>query len=338
MKSLEDIKLRAQKDISAAKDAQQLFNVEKKYLGRKGELTLVLKQVKDLSAEEKRTMGKQANELQKELEQLLSVQRRVLAEGSGAAADLSLPALKQEKGSVHPLMAMQQRIEDIFLQMGYEILYGPEIEKAKYNFDLLNIPEKHPSRDVWDTFYVSAPAPSGSGGQGAAKKSGPETPLLRTHISPMQIRVMEERKPPIRFISPGRVFRHEATDATHEANYFYNEGLVIEKGISFGDMLGTLDVFFKALFGDDVETRAQPSFFPFVEPGAEVLMKGSKGWMEMLGCGMVHPKVLKNMGVDPKEYSGFAFGMGIDRLMMYYNDVRDIRSSYQGDLRFLKQF
>lgn len=328
MQSIHDILERGLKEMESSHDEQELFGVEKKYLGRKGLLTQVLKQVKDLTPEEKRTQGSEANNARYALEAALTKRRRALLTAGNAAGDLELPAKKLESGSAHPLMTMQQRIEDIFVQMGYEILYGPEIENAKYNFDLLNIPEKHPARDVWDTFYVEDPK----------HRMGPATPLLRTHISPMQVRVMEKRKPPIRFISPGRVFRHEATDATHEANYFYNEGLVIERGISFGDMLGTLDAFFKALFGEDAETRAQPSFFPFVEPGAELLMKGSHGWMEMLGCGMVHPTVLKNMGVDPKEFSGFAFGMGIDRIMMYYNDVRDIRLSYSGDLRFLKQF
>lgn len=319
----------AKRDIHTAGSEQALFAAEKKYLGRKGALTLLVKHVKDLSGAERKAAGEQANAALRDLKtQVAARRKKILAQGARSQEDLTLPGLKQEVGTAHPLMRMQQRVEDIFVHMGYEVLSGPEIEKAKYNFDLLNIPEKHPARDVWDTFYIADPK----------KRKGAERPLLRTHISPMQVRVMEKRNAPIRFISPGRVFRHEATDSSHEANYFYCEGLAIEHGLSFGDLLGTLDAFFKELFGKDVQTRAQPSFFPFVEPGAEVLMQGSKGWMEMLGCGMVHPTVLKNMGVDPKKYSGFAFGMGLDRLMMYYNEVNDIRLSYQGDLRFLAQF
>lgn len=314
--------------LSSASTEEALFAVEKSTLGRKGSFTILMKQINGMPERDRPQLGKQANELKQTMEEALQQRRQALGgKRPVVVEDISLPGTRQHAGSRHPLMVVLERVEDIFRTMGYEILTGPEIEIAKYNFDLLRIPENHPARDVWDTFYVGGEKP----------KTPAETPLLRTHISPMQVRVMEKRKPPIRMISPGRVFRHEATDATHEANYFYCEGMAIDEGLTFGDLLGTLREFFKALFGDDVQIRNQPSYFPFVEPGAEILMKGRHGWLEMLGCGMIHPEVLRNMRVDPKKYSGFAFGLGIDRLMMYFHSIPDIRLSYQGDLRFLEQ-
>lgn len=309
-------------------DAKSLEQWRTTWLGRKGSLAQASSAIATQPETERANLGKLWNTVKHELEQALQKLQQALQQGSvKAAADLTLMGPELPVGSLHPLRHMQRRIQEVFMGMGYEVLHGPEIELAKYNFDFLRIPEDHPARDEWDTFYIDG-----------ALKSGPNQPLLRTHISPMQVRVMEKRQPPIRFISPGRVFRHEATDASHEANYHYCEGMAIAKGLTFGDLLGTLETFFKTLFGEHVEIRAQPSFFPFVEPGAEILMNGGKGWMEMLGCGMIHPEVLRNMHVDPKEYSGFAFGMGIDRLMMYYYGVPDVRMSYQGDLRFLSQF
>lgn len=328
---LHDLVAQANAAIRNAQGAEELFHMEKRFLGRKGTITAFLKSLEALPVAERPKAGAEANTVKRKLQQAFQSRRTELSDSTDHADDaftLSLPGVPQATGTIHPLMAMQDRIVDVFRTMGYEVLYGPEIELAKYNFDLLRIPENHPARDVWDTFYIEADK----------TLSGANTPLLRTHISPMQIRVMETRTPPIRFISPGRVFRHEATDATHEANYFYCEGLAIDRGLTFGDLFGTLESFFKALFGEKAEIRAQPSFFPFVEPGAEILMKGPKGWMEMLGCGMVHPDVLHNMRVNPKAFSGFAFGIGIDRLMLQYHHIPDIRLSYQGDLRFLEQF
>lgn len=330
IQALQSLEQEASQVLLAATNEAQLFAAEKLFLGRKGKLSVLMGLLSQLQGEEKSEAGKVANQVKHALQKVLTAQKTAFENANTVAVspfELEFSGTTQKLGSRHPLMLMQEKIEDIFLAMGYEILYGPEIELAKYNFDLLRIPENHPARDVWDTFYVEG-----------GPTSGPNTPLLRTHISPMQIRVMEERTAPIRFISPGRIFRHEATDATHEANYYYCEGLAIEKGLTMGDLFGTLEQFFHALFGKDVALKFQPSFYPFVEPGAELLMKGKKGWLEMLGCGMVHPEVLKNMGVDPKEYSGFAFGMGIDRLMLYYNDIHDVRASYQGDIRFLEQF
>lgn len=317
--------------LSRVENAAALETLDKRYFGRHGSFTVLLKSIQQLPGADRPKAGAEANKVKNELQQAFQLRRTELLGSANNSDDeflLSLPGVMPKSGTVHPLMSLQDSIVDIFRTMGYEVLYGPEIELAKYNFDLLRIPENHPARDVWDTFYIEA----------NKKLSGPNVPLLRTHISPMQIRVMEKRKPPIRFISPGRIFRHEATDTTHEANYYYCEGLAIDKGLTFGDLLGTLEAFFQALFGADVEVRFQPSYYPFVEPGCELFMKGAKGWLEMLGCGMVHPEVLKNMHVDPKEYSGFAFGLGMDRIMMYYYGVPDVRMSYQGDLRFLEQF
>lgn len=317
--------------LSRVENAAALETLDKRYFGRHGLFTVLLKSIQQLPGADRPKAGAEANKVKNELERVFQARRTELSGSANNFDDefmLSLQGVVLTSGTVHPLMSMQDAIVDIFRTMGYEVLYGPEIELAKYNFDLLRIPENHPARDVWDTFYIEADK----------KLAGPDVPLLRTHISPMQLRVMEKRTPPIRFISPGRVFRHEATDATHEANYFYCEGMAIDRGLTFGDLLGTLEAFFKALFGPEAEIRAQPSYFPFVEPGAEILMKGEHGWMEMLGCGMIHPEVLRNMRVNPKEYSGFAFGIGIDRLMLYYYGVPDVRMSYQGDLRFLEQF
>ncbi len=317
--------------IAAAPDAAELMQMEKRYLGRKGTLTMLLKTLPSLPAQERSAAGKQANEAMRALQHAVATRRNTLTPSAGAADHafrLALPPLREPHGTHHPLTQMQDRMIEIFRTMGYEVLDGPEIERARYNFDLLRIPEHHPARDLWDTFYVEHPQ----------RATGPATPLLRTHVTALQLRVMEKRKPPIRYVSAGRIFRHEATDATHEADFFQFDGLAIDKGITFSDLLGTLEAFCIALFGSATEIKFQPSFFPFVEPGAELLMKGARGWMEMLGCGMVHPDVLRSMRVDPSVYSGFAFGMGIDRLAMYYHQIPDIRLSYQGDLRFLEQF
>src|SRR3989338_4906459 len=231
-----------------------------------------------------------------------------------------------------------EKIEDIFIKMGYEILSGPEMETQEYNFDLLNVPENHPSRDIQDTFY-------------ADKKDKRGRPyVLRTHTSPVQIRAMEPRRPPVRLIAPGRVFRNERTDAGHETTFYQCEGLVIDKNIRVTDLIGTLELFIKRLYGSDAKIRVRPHFYPFTEPSMDIDMscllcrgKGcsfckQSGWIETLGSGMVHPNVLANMGVDHVKWSGFAFGLGIDRLMMLYYGVDDIRLSYGGDLRFLEQF
>jgi len=249
--------------------------------------------------------------------------------------DPTLPGGLFRRGHLHPLTQFFNKLEGVFLSMGFEVLDGREVESELFNFDLLNVPKDHPARDAHDTFWVS--------NQG-------NKAVLRTHTSPMQVRAMQTRKPPVRLIVPGKVFRHEATDASHETTFYQCEGLVIDENIGLRDLMGTIRGALSAIFEKDVKVRIRPSFFPFVEPGVEVDMScllcgGSgcpvckqKGWVEMLGAGMVHPKVLENMGVDAQKYSGFAFGIGIDRLAMAYYGIDDVRLFHSGDLRFIRQF
>ncbi len=284
--------------------------------------------------------------------------------------DFTLPGKQINVGHLHPLTQFMRKIVGFFTTLGFEVVEGPEVETEEYNFDKLNIPEDHPARDLWDTFWLKNDCHSGESRNPDPNESGSrvkhgmtENLLLRTHTSPVQLRAMETRKPPVRLIVPGRVFRHEATDARHETTFEQCEGLVIDKGVRMTDLIGVLKMLLQHIFGD-VEIRVRPSFFPFVEPGIEVDMScvlckqkarlpvagapgdggqgcsvcGGDGWLEMLGAGLVHPRVLKNMGIDPKEYNGYAFGIGVDRLMMLHNKVTDIRLSYGGDLRFVKQF
>lgn len=334
---LEKLRQKAKEELNKVKDSKFLRELEIKYLGRKGELTKILRQIKDIAEKERPAMGKLANEVKKDLEIAINETRKALEKSSEekdkqAGIDITWPGEKINLGHLHPLMQFQRKMEDIFISMGFEIVEGPEVETEKYNFDLLNIPKDHPSRDLWDTFYLE------------------KSLLLRTHTSPMQLRAMEKRKPPVRLIVPGRVYRHEATDASHEAMFYQYEGLVIDRCISVANLLGTLKSFFQALYGPQVKIKAHGTFFPFTEPSLEISMSclicqgqgcpvcKQSGWLEMLGAGMVHPTVLKNMKIDPEVYSGFAFGGGLDRLMMLYYGINDIRLSYKGDLRFLEQF
>lgn len=332
---LEQLKTKALAELNRISDSDLLRDFEIKYLGRKGELTRVLRQLKDLPATEKPIIGKLANEIKIGIEQAIRATKSNLSASdrvSSSVLDMTWPGQPKELGHLHPITQFLRKVEDIFISMGFEIVTGPEVETPEYNFDLLNIPKNHPARDAWDTFYVEKGL------------------LLRTHTSPVQIRAMEKRQPPIKLIAPGRVFRHEATDASHETTFYQCEGLVIDRCITVANLISSLDLFLKKVFGQQVKTRVRPEFYPFVEPGMDVDMqclicagKGcsvckQRGWLEMLGSGMVHPTVLKNMKIDPDKYSGFAFGLGIDRLMMLYHGIDDIRLSYKGDLRFLEQF
>lgn len=235
--------------------------------------------------------------------------------------DVTVPGVKPALGHLHPLTLVRRKIEEIFGSMGFSVAEGPEMETEWYNFDALNIPKNHPARDLWDTFYLTNGL------------------LLRTHTSPVQIRYMEKNQPPLKIIVPGRIFRHEATDFSHEFNFHQVEGLMIDKTVSVANFKAIIQEFFKQFFGESsVQIRMRPSYFPFVEPGFEVDMMGKKGWMEMMGAGMVHPNVLNNAGLNPKDWQGFAFGMGMDRLAMMKYKIDDIRLFYSGDLRFLQQF
>lgn len=335
---LEAIRVQADAELKKAESQQALEELRIKYLGKKGALTAILKQMGKLSAEERPVIGQLANQVRASIENELTQraaevkaaeqQRRLEAE----KLDVTLPGKHREMGAKHPLSIGLDEIKEIFIGMGFEIVDGPEVETDYYNFEALNIPKDHPARDTQDTFYIN------------------ENILLRTQTSPVQVRVMEKQKPPIRIISPGRVYRSDAVDATHSPLFHQIEGLVVDKGITFADLKGTLETFVKRLYGEDSVVRFRPHHFPFTEPSAEVdvqcfnchgegcrLCKG-EGWIEILGCGMVHPKVLSNCGIDPEEYSGFALGMGLERVVMRRYNIDDLRLFYENDVRFLKQF
>ncbi|WP_291579201.1 phenylalanine--tRNA ligase subunit alpha [Clostridium sp. UBA6640] len=334
---LEDIKLSALNELKTAVEKVQLENIRVKYLGKKGELTQILRGMGGLSAEERPLVGKVANEVRETLENAITKateeiknkekEKRLQSE----IIDISMPGKKQIIGNRHPLDLTLEKINEIFLSMGFSIEEGPEVEKDYYNFEALNIPKDHPARGEQDTFYIN------------------DNIVLRTQTSPIQIRTMENQKPPIKMIAPGKVYRSDAADATHSPIFYQIEGLVIDKGITFADLKGTLELFTKKMFGD-VETKFRPHHFPFTEPSAEMdatcfvcngegcrVCKGS-GWIEILGCGMVHPQVLRNCGIDPEVYSGFAFGFGLDRMVMQKYGIDDIRLLYESDMRFLNQF
>ena len=309
-----------------------------KYLGKKGELTAVLRGMGALSAEERPVIGQLANEVRADIEGALNAKIKELqakeldAQLKAEKLDVTMPAKTAPMGHIHPLTQVQRELEDIFIGMGFSIVEGPEVELDYYNFQALNIPENHPARDTQDTFYIG------------------ENVLLRSQTSPVQVRTMEHQKPPIRIISPGRVYRSDALDATHSPLFHQLEGLVVDKGITMGDLKGTLEIFAKKLFGESTRIRFRPHHFPFTEPSAEVdvscfvcggkgcrLCKG-EGWIEILGAGMVHPFVLSNCNIDPEEYSGFAFGLGLERIAMTRYGIDDIRLFYENDERFLEQF
>jgi phenylalanyl-tRNA synthetase alpha chain len=309
-------------------------------LGKKGELTQILKGMGALSPEERPAAGQIANEARARIESMLEerasalrgaeLERRLKDE----AIDITMPGKAPERGSRHPMNAVIDEMSRLFIGMGFEIAEGPEIETDYYNFEALNTPEHHPARDDSDTFYFE-----GSGGF-----------MLRTATSPMQVRVMESRKPPIRIICPGKVFRSDDVDATHSPVFHQVEGLVVDKGITMGDLKGALSVFAREMFGVNTKTRFRPHYFPFTEPSAEMDVScfvcggagcrvcKQSGWIELLGCGMVHPKVLRMSGIDPNVYSGFAFGMGLERVAMTRFGITDMRLLYENDVRFLKQF
>ena len=307
-------------------------------MGKKGELTAVMKGMGKLSPEERPVAGQLANEARGEIEAALETKKAELEKQAADAKiqsetiDVTMPGRRRTRGKKHPLTTVLDDLKDIFIGNGFTIAEGPDVERDYYNFEALNIPKDHPARDTQDTFYIS------------------DNAVLRTQTSPMQVRTMEKRKPPIRIIAPGRVYRSDAVDATHSPLFHQIEGLVIDKNISFADLKGTLEVFAKELFGPDTKTKFRPHHFPFTEPSAEVdvscfkcggkgcrFCKGS-GWIEILGCGMVHPHVLEMCGIDPEEYNGFAFGVGLERIALLKYEIDDMRLLYENDIRFLKQF
>ncbi len=335
---LEELRKRLEDSLGSAANMEALNEIRVKFLGKKGEITRLLKSMKDISAKERPRFGQMVNDLRAMAEAALEKQQKELekklreARIQSEAIDVSLPARRMEYGHSHPNTRAMEEVERIFIGMGYEVVEGPEIEYEENNFEKLNIPKGHPARDEQDTFYISGNI------------------LLRTQTSSVQARVMEEGKLPIRMICPGRVFRSDAVDATHSPSFHQIEGLVVDRHVTFSDLKGTLDAFAKELFGPETKTKLRPHHFPFTEPSAEVDVscfkcggKGCRfckgeGWIEILGCGMVHPHVLEMCGIDPSEYSGFAFGVGLERIAILKYEIDDMRLLYENDVRFLNQF
>lgn len=335
---LEAILLAAQTAASEALDEKQIEEIRVKYLGKKGELTALLKQMGSLSPEERPKMGQLVNDAKQRVEEKINERRTHLKEKAmelklkAETIDITLPEKPVNVGGLHPLSTVTNDLIDIFRSMGFDVLDGPEVETDYYNFECLNVPADHPARDMQDTFYLA------------------DKILLRTQTSAAQIRTMENRKPPIRIICPGRVFRADEVDATHSPVFHQLEGLVVDKGVTMCDLMGVLEQFAHEIYGSDVKVRFRPSFFPFTEPSVEVdvsctecggkgcrICKG-EGWIEILGAGMVHPNVLRCCGIDPEVYSGFAFGIGIDRITTTRYKISDIRLLFENDKRFLEQF
>ena len=335
---LETILSNAKNELSETQNARELDAVRVKYLGKKGELTAILKGMKNVAPEERPVIGQLVNDVRAELEAALEKQGEKLEQSAleeklkSEALDVTMPAEQITLGHKHPLSVVLDEIKDIFIGLGFQIAEGPEVEYDHYNFEALNIPKEHPARDTQDTFYIS------------------DNVVLRTQTSPVQVRVMENQKPPIRIIAPGRVFRSDAVDATHSPLFHQIEGLVVDKNITMSDLKGILELFAKRLYGENTVVRFRPHHFPFTEPSAEMdiqcyqchgegcrLCKG-EGWIEILGCGMVHPKVLETCNIDPEVYSGYAFGIGLERTVMGRFKIDDIRLFYENDVRFLHQF
>ena len=343
---LEKIKIQALTDLEAAETPAALDEQRVRYLGKKGELTAVLKMMGKLSAEERPVMGQLANAVRAVIEEKLEARKEALEASvlesklAAEAIDVTIPGEVVELGHEHPMNQVLQQIKDIFVGLGYRIVDGPEIELADYNFTRLNIEEGHPSRDRSDTFYFT----------------DDDSVLLRTQTSPMQIRVMENAEPPICILAPGRVYRKDEADATHSPMFHQIEGLVVDENITMGDLKGALVTVMRKIYGEDAQMRFRPHHFPFTEPSCEMDMQchtchgtgevngqvcstcHGEGWIELLGAGMVHPDVLKNCGIDPEKYSGFAFGMGLERMAMGRMRINDLRLIFDNDVRFLNQF
>ncbi len=330
--SVASVKKSSFEELAGIKDAKHLEQFRIKYLGRNGVLTAILRSLKNRSLEEKKSLGPAANALKNEREERISEKLREFSSApAGDFFDASRPGKKVKIGHSHPLAAIEREMREIFESLGFAAVDGPEIETDFYNFDALNIPPDHPARDMWDTFWIKEPKNS---------KSAKAKFLLRTHTSPMQVRFMESHRPPFQIIVPGRVFRYEATDASHEINFYQLEGLMVGPGVSLANFKAVIEEFFKRFFNKPVEFRYRPSYFPFVEPGLEVdvKLKNKNEWLEVMGAGMVHPRVFEAAGYNPRELTGFAFGLGVDRLAMIKHKIPDIRLFYSGDLRLTTQF
>lgn len=343
LRELEELKTKAVTELGLINNLSELEKWRVRYLGRKGDLTSLLRGLSSLPIEDRRAAGAAANDIKALLEADLQQREQALKEQELVSVlertrvDVTLPGYPVPLGRLHPTTQTLREICAVFVSMGFQIVEGPEVEWDYYNFEALNIPEDHPARDMWATFWLDS-------------RSGDRSRLLRTHTSPMQIRLMETVRPPIRALMPGRVFRYEATDATHESMFYQVEGLAVDQGITMSDLKGTLFEFARRLFGEGRKARFRCDYFPFVEPGVEMAIDcficqgagcrlcGNTGWIEILGAGMVHPEVLRRVNYDPEIYTGFAFGMGVERIPMLRYGIDEIRLFYGNDLRFLKQF
>jgi phenylalanyl-tRNA synthetase alpha chain len=343
LERLKDLRVGALEELNKIGNARELELWRVRYLGKRSDLTQVLRSLTALALEERRQVGAEANQVKRVLESGLEDKSRLLEEAmvtshrEARELDVTLPGRPFPIGRLHPTTQAVKEICHVFQNMGFQVIEGPDVEWDYYNFEALNIPQHHPARDMMATFWIDA-------------GSGEEARLLRTHTSPMQIRLMEKERPPIRVIVPGRVYRYEATDATHESMFYQVEGLAVDKGITLADLKGTLFDFCRCVFGENREVRFRCDYFPFVEPGVEVAISclacngtgcrlcGYGGWIEILGAGMVHPDVLARVDINPNVYSGFAFGMGVERIPMLRYGIDDIRLFYGNDLRFLRQF
>jgi phenylalanyl-tRNA synthetase alpha chain len=335
MEKIADIENGFDEEIARCSSESGLEEIRIRYLGRKGQLTSVLRGLSELSMEQRKQAGKQANILKNRMGKVIEKKKEELEVSAGreeSAVDVTLPGITPDVGTIHPLTRIMDRINEIFISLGFRIEEGPEIETEFYNFEALNIPLDHPSRDAFDTFYVDGEH------------------VLRSHTSNVQIRLMQEHKPPVQAIMPGRVYRPDTVDATHSFMFHQVEGLMVDEGVEFSDLKGVLSVFCKSMFGEDIKMRLRPHFFPFTEPSAEVdiscIMCGGSGcrvcsgngWLEILGAGMVDPEVFSAVGYDPDRFTGFAFGMGVERIAMLVYGIEDIRLFYENDVRFLDQF
>ena len=324
--SVEELKLAATSALNAAETNEQLEAWRVDFMGRKGRLTGLLRGLGSLAIEDRKIVGAAANRVRAELEHMFEdrVQAARSSQAPVGSIDITLPGRKPATGGLHPSTQMIREITQAFNEMGFQTVEGPEVELERYNFDMLNIPETHPARDMFDTFWVDSETN--------------DDILLRTHTSPVQARVMETNDPPIRVVVPGKCYRYEATDATHEWQFNQIEGLAVDEGITFADLKGTLYEFARRIFGPNQKVRFRCDFFPFVEPGVDMSIEWKGDWLEIMGAGMVHPRVLENAGYDSAKYTGFAFGMGPERISMLKNEITDIRHFFSNDLRFLTQF
>ncbi len=343
--NIEAVRAAALAELESVEDLESLDRWRVSHVGRNGDLTRLLRGLGELPPESRRQMGAAANRAKALLEERLSAKEEALRRAlrSGAAddpsIDVTLPGWPIPTGALHPTTRMVREICGAFVSMGFQVMEGPEVEWDRYNFEALNIPRDHPARDMWNTLWVDY-----------TDERGDRPMLLRTHTSPMQARIMENASPPVRVVVPGKCYRYEATDATHEWHFVQIEGLAVDRGITFSDLKGTLYDFARRIFGEERRARFRCDYFPFVEPGVDMSIDcfacegggcrvcGNSGWIEILGAGMVHPRVLEGVGYDPSVYTGFAFGLGVERIAMLKHGIQDIRSFYSNDVRFLRQF